>query len=381
MALIEQKTSTSLNPDLRELGVYTDSSQKRKALAMIGDVCIVDSSGSPIEMSTLEDILQLITNLKSENNVSIQSLIETLQDSLLGTDSISLINLLELITDEQSNIKVNVKLPINLKQEADGGLILADMKGPFTWYSRDATQPFIMDCTGYLSMIVHKSTTGVVTPYASNDGQNWAATLATAISTTTPAATILTAAGIYVVPVTGKFIKLVGPASSIQCTIYLSRQPHTPNSTLNNVPFNLAQVAGTTTVTSGLSGMIAAGGNIAPGIAPTANPINIGGADALKTPLTRRMLTNLLGMQMIGTYPGQDSTLLNVLGNNPALRNILEVQDTTITEKGLKTQDLLYSILIEMRVMNWIMYEGFRGTPMIDEPDAVRNDLTMIKDL
>ena len=31
--------------------------------------------------------------------------------------------------------------------------------------------------------------------------------------------------------------------------------------------------------------------------------------------------------------------------------------------------------------MNWIMYEGFRGTPMIDEPDAVRNDLTMIKDL
>ena len=62
MPLVEEKTSTSLNSDLREVGVYTDATQKRKAVAVIGDVCLVDSSGNEIDMTDLEVDIQSISS-------------------------------------------------------------------------------------------------------------------------------------------------------------------------------------------------------------------------------------------------------------------------------------------------------------------------------
>jgi hypothetical protein len=62
-----------------------------------------------------------------------------------------------------------------------------------------------------------------------------------------------------------------------------------------NAPCNLAQIAGTTTVTAGLVGMLAVGGNVAAGVTPTANPVLIAGVDGAATPLTRRLLTDTSG--------------------------------------------------------------------------------------
>ena len=43
---------------------------------------------------------------------------------------------------------------------------------------------------------------------------------------------------------------------------------------------NIAQLAGTAPVTAGLAGTLAVGGNVAPGVTPTTNPLLIGGVDA-----------------------------------------------------------------------------------------------------
>jgi hypothetical protein len=280
---------------------------------------------------------------------------------------------IEYAMDKANSTPLQVQLPIDLKQELDGGLILADMKGPIVWSSLVAAQPIRIDCTGYQSVLVHKITTGVVTPYVSNDGKTWSATYAIATATSIPSATILTAAGMYVLPVVSKWLQLVGPASAIQCFIYLSQTP------CIIVPY--LNIAGTPAITGGIAGSLAVGGNVATGLAPTANPVQIGGVDALKVPLTRRMLVDQLGRQQIGNTPSQLTAGINKIGYDPIYRNILEVQDTSITEEGQSRDELLLQILKELKILNLQLFEMPRllndGQAAIDEPDTMRNDNTL----
>jgi hypothetical protein len=73
-------------------------------------------------------------------------------------------------------------------------------------------------------------------------------------------------AGGVAVPVSGTFFQGTQPISGTVTT--------TPPA---NASSNVAQIAGTTTVTAGVSGLLAIGGNVANAVTATANPVPIGG--------------------------------------------------------------------------------------------------------
>src|ERR1035437_570808 len=174
------------------------------------------SEQSPLNISGLATITNQVDDATAQKQDDLKNLTSDI-DALnrVTEDNLGTADLLLKAMDKNEGMPLNVVLPQNLKQEPDGGLYVADMKGPYIWQSSTASQQLIIDCTGFQSILVHKITTGVVTPYVSNDGKTWSATLAVAVSTTTPASTILTAAGMYVIPVTSKYLQLVGPASVI----------------------------------------------------------------------------------------------------------------------------------------------------------------------
>ena len=305
-------------------------------------------------------------------------------------DGLGTADLLMLAMDRgQDRTPLQVQLPKDLKQEVDGGLFIADMKGPINWISQDASSPIVIDCTGYQSAIVSKVTAGILTPTVSNDGINYYGTLAgTVTSATALASTIPTAAGVYIIPVVSKYLKITGPASSIQCTIFLSQTPLNIGAIAINPPVNLTQLAGTGPVTAGVAGTLAVGGNLAQATAPTTYPLQVGGVDDIKGPtaattaLIRRSLTDSYGRMQIGTTTGQgtgqtSTPTLNDIGYLASYKNILEVQDTTMTE-GYSQVDLLNQILLELKILNQQLYELPRlqqtGMVSVDPPEFYRND-------
>jgi hypothetical protein len=333
------------------------------------------------------DINYISRLIKSIALVEINAIIDALPPSIANDINISelttLINSINLTTDEDkldismafdkaNGLPLQVQLPKDLKQESDGAIVIADMKGPYVWNSSTATNPLTLDCTGYQSILVHKITAGVVTPYISNDGKTWSATVAIATATGTPAVTILTAAGMYVLPIVSKFIQLVGPASAIQCFVYLSQAPvPIPVGTLQALANNITQIAGSAILTGGIAGSIAVGGNVANNVAPTANPIQIAGVDALKIPLTRRVLSDELGRVQIGNTPSQLTKGINQFRYDPTYRNILEVQDTTQTE-GQSINEVLLQILKELKILNLLT---------IQIPDLIHNGVGFPDDI
>jgi hypothetical protein len=333
------------------------------------EVILANTAFTDVNPATADNQAELIRDLTT-----------TEKDGSLAEDSgITVADLLLKAMDKAEGLPLQVQLPKDFKQDQFGALIQSDMAGPYIWQSSTASQPFIIDCTGYESVLIHKITTGVVTPYVSNDNKTFSATLAVAASTTIPATTILTAAGMYIVPVTGRYLQLVGPASAIQCFIYLSVSPYSINpQMLNTAPNNVSQFGGYNIVTAGVNGIPAFGGNIAPGVAPTTNPVLIGGADALGIPLTRRILTDQLGRIQIGNIPSQRSTGMNFLGFDPAVRNVLEVQDTSVAE-GMEVDEVMIQVLFELRILNQQMYELPRllrdGLQNVDQPEDFRDDM------
>ena len=289
---------------------------------------------------------------------------------ITSEDQIGVADLLNELTDNNSNNrKLQIQLPKDLKQEPDGGLYVADMKGPYIWSSGTAAQPFYLDCTGFQSILIHKLTTGVVTPYMSNNMGTFTPVLAVQDSTAIANSTLLTAAGMYGIPVTGKYLQLIGPASVIQCIIYLSQAPLVIDSALN--------IAGANAITAGVNGTLAVGGNVAIGVAPTINPLLMGGADQLTTALTRRILTDLLGRIQIGNVPSQNSKALNTLGYDPSFRNILEVQDTSRGEDNMGKEELLFQILNELKILNKQIFTMQTGQISQDNPDDLRQENTL----
>jgi hypothetical protein len=328
------------------------------------EILSVDKTLTPINPSTSDkqdDIVNALTT--TEEGIGVADL------------------LLKAMTNEDG-LRVQVQLPKDLKQDQSGSLIMSDMIGPYIWSSSTVSQPFILDCTGYDSVFIHKITTGVVTPYVSNDGKTFSATLAIAASTGIPAATLLTAVGMYIIPVAGKYLQLVGPASSIQCFIYLSGNPSSVNANMLSAALqNVTQYGSQPVVSANVNGMPAVGGNIAPGVTPTAYPVLIAGVDQNTTPLTRRLLTDAIGRVQIGNVPSQNTKAINILGFDPTYRNILETQDTTKSDDSQSLQDLNLQILKELQILNHQIYELSKamqnGQTLNDEPNLLRNDTTI----
>jgi hypothetical protein len=305
-------------------------------------------------------------------------------------EGLSAADMLSFAMDRTQNLPLQVQLPKDLKQDLAGALVYSDMQGPYTWNSGNAASPLVIDCTGYSTVIVQKTTAGIVTPTMSNDGINWLGTLASNItSTAATAATIPTAVGIYLIPVVARYMKLTGPASSVQCVVYLSITPFIQESAMINPPVNIAQIAGTITSNGGLAGSFAIGGNVADASSSsTSAPVSIGGVDDTKginaatSKFIRRALVDIVGRQQIGTttgaVPGANSSkALNEIGYMSDYKNVLEVQDTTRVF-GHTTQEFLYQILQELKILNQQIYELPRllkdGQVSMDEPEQFREE-------
>jgi hypothetical protein len=110
---------------------------------------------------------------------------------------------------------------------------------------------------------------------------------------------------------------------------------------------NLAFLNNTAIPSAGVAGIMPVGGNVAPGVAPTANPVQVGGVDVVLG-RTRRILTDFFGNQtVVGPDPSQSGHGVT----QPVL-----VRDA-ISGTGLDAPDLLFRILLELRSVTHYLKE------------------------
>jgi hypothetical protein len=286
--------------------------------------------------------------------------------------SLSPVDSLALAMNSTNGVPLQVQLPQNLKQDITGALIGSDAATLYTIVSTVANQVWIIDTTGYNSIIIHQTTTGTITPNASNDGVNWLGIqgyVSTAVSTP---ATSASAAGVYMFPVNGKFIRLQSTFAGVNAFVYLRQAPFIQTNQ------NLGSIAGTAPVTAGQNGMLAVGGNIAPGTTPTANPVLIAGVDTNTTPLTRRLLTDTTGKLLTTpTALGPDGLTRSQTVHAGQLGTYIQVADTTSFE-GSNALEFQMQILLELKILNQQISELplllNNGINAVTDPDVYRND-------
>jgi hypothetical protein len=307
-------------------------------------------------------------------------------------DTLSPADKLSFAMDKQLNMPLFTETSNPEKRDIIGASIPSDAPAPILWTSvTAASAPITIDTTGYQTVIVQKVTAGVVTPTVSNDGFTFVGTTAVVVtSATAKAATIPTAAGVYAIPVTARYLRLTGPATLVTCIIYLRQQPLDMTSLMLVPPYNLAQVGGTTVVTTGVSGMIAVGGNIASGTAPTAAPVLVAGVDSgqLKpsvTPRTRTLKTDPLGRLVPSNSPFTDvATLMKSLNPDTSMYDVIPgfIKDVSNVNGVLFTEailEVLGNILAQLKVLNFQMHElpGNINTlnPQVDDLERLEHDL------
>lgn len=148
-----------------------------------------------------------------------------------------------------------------------------------------------LDTTGFgaVSVQLQGTFTGTITFQSSNDATTWTASAGWAIGGGAVPITTATAVGQWLFPCVGRFFRVqvttAGTGNPIAIATLKNAGAWFPASTIST---NMAQIAGTASVTAGVAGMAAVGGNIAVGSAPTANPIPL----AWDGTNTRRILTD-----------------------------------------------------------------------------------------
>ena len=217
-----------------------------------------------------------------------------------------------------------------------------------------------LETTGYNSISVQLfaqvAFTATIAFQASNDGTNWNAVAAWAVSPGAAPTSTVSTVGQWLVPVVGRFfrVQVVAYTSGvIGCVSALKSQnawfPFSSPSFAANSSVNVAQIGGSAPVTGGVAGIQAIGGNIAVGAAPTANPVPIGGWDGTNT---RRILTDAVSggvaLGAAGVSNGASvSTLISAATNNLTQLKatlgkvfIIDIQNTVASIRYLKLFNL-----------------------------------------
>ena len=293
------------------------------------------------------------------------------------------VNLLEQAMNDGSGLGLNVRLiaPV-AKQDAQSALVQSDAPAPISLQGLVGST-FIIDTTGYQSLnITAETLAGTVT--ASNDGITWSALTGVPLVLGAYVTAVTAGAG-FSFPAMARYIRLVLTTAGYG-TAYLRAAPwqgiyttSVPTSTASN---NLAQVGGTAVVTGGVAGILAVGGNIAPGTARTANPLPLGGADASN--LTRTLLTDSSGRAQVVDSGLDGAATARTLGMaTPGnLFNVpsLIVQEGTVSD-GQTLIDLMSQVLTELRIANHQLSElPFAlgaGVVSMGDPALLRNDPTV----
>ena len=208
----------------------------------------------------------------------------------------------------------------------NGGVAPAD--GVVVRGTRLGTQvgPIVqLETTGYGTVVLQLAGTftGTVTFQVSNDGSTWASAVAWPVAGAAVPVSTATAVGQWLIPAAGRFFRAQLTSAGTGQPLALAVLKNFGTAFPANIPSsNMAQVAGTATVTAGVAGMIAVGGNIAVGSAPTANPVAL----AWDGTNTRRILTDassggvVLGSSIVTN--GQTLARFNQTGLTPAATQI-----------------------------------------------------------
>ena len=293
---------------------------------------------------------------------------------------------LALALDETNDVRLSIRNADILKDSRNAQVISDAPNMIFGELSSTtaAASQLIMDTTGYQSISVEVAGTFSATFgfWASNDGANWTAVAGyPSAGSGTPISTN-GAVGMYIVPAIGKYFKInltAYTSGTVLCNCYLRSSPMP---FLTNTTFvNTSQIGATAVVTAGVAGMQAVGGNIAAGVAPTANPILTAGIDT--TGLTRRLYTDTTG-RLIPVALDNTNTY-RTIGVLPPASNPQNIGPTPVyitdTFEGQSLIELIGQLLLEMRITNQYLYELPRmlnaSISIQDEPAAMRADATL----
>ena len=235
----------------------------------------------------------------------------------------------------------------NVLTDSAGALRLSDGAGPFIGIGQALGQILMqIETTGFNSISVHLLGTFSASCafYASNDGLSWMACYGF-ISGQTTSILSSSSASIVNIPAIARYFKIAVSSYTSGMPIavaYLRNQPVVYNPI--NPASNIGQIAGYATINAGLNGVISVGGNTAVGLAPTTNPLNIGGWD--DTGLTRRLRTDANGDLRIAG-PGQFD-----LNGYP-----LKVANAPSDSSGIGATECLNLIYAQLKYLSYLIKE------------------------
>lgn len=279
--------------------------------------------------------------------------------------------------DPSTGINLSVSLAGGISKDTSGAQILSDAPNVISFHGA-ANSTIIIDTKGYQSLDL-TTTTLVGSLSCSNDQLNWTNLYGCSLNQSTTVTNSLAATTSYTFPCLARFIKLsVTTAGEING--FLRNVPWSFTG-MSAVPNNLAYIAGTATVTAGVNGTLAVGGNIAVGSSQTTNPLVVGGVDASN--LTRRIRTDVNGDVVVaGLDQTQQTRSIGVLAPSMSQQNVASIPvQHTETFDGLGMSELMGLILIELRMMNFYISQlpdamGSSQNQSFDSPDDLRNNYT-----
>ena len=232
-------------------------------------------------------------------------------------------SLIELLLDPAQNFTLNTTVSNTVKTDSNKATILSDCPQSIGQYLQ-VGQYIIIDTIGYMSIDITTGSTLVTSAVqGSNDQLTWGAL--TGISTSVTVNGAMSASSNFTFPCWCRYIKITATTAGTFAA-YLRNAPFTQ--VQNN---NIQWVGGTSVVTAGLAGVMAVGGNIAVGSAPTTNPMSL----CWDGSLTRRLLTDAVSGGIVNGS--------SALGNGQTLGTI--IAPTTVTATQIKaTAGRLYSM-------------------------------------
>lgn len=220
-------------------------------------------------------------------------------------------------------------VPVVLNDTTASGNITTQNLVPAGTATANSTVPIALNNQGAVAIQVTGTYTGALTPQVTVDGSTWVAlALLQNVSTGALSATITSAAtGVFLADVSGFSSFRISANAAVTGTAVVSLRATTTSgltaidtplpagtnvlgALVANQSVNVAQIAGTNTVTAGVSGLQAVGGNAASGAADAGNPVKVGGLftttpPTLTTGQRGNFLVDVNGRQIISNATGR----------------------------------------------------------------------------
>ena len=317
-------TTFNLNTAYGVIPAVTNLGNEPVAINEVAGVAIPQGGSVPVSLTntTTDGSGSLLVASKQEYAAQTQD--QPLFVAITGdpTGDFAGVNLLEALMDPATGLAASVQVVNQSKVDGVGATVLSDsVPFPLPWLN--VGQSVTIDTTGYQSLDLTTATlAGTLT--ISNDGVTWPSVYGFS-PTTLGISSSINGTSNYIIGAQARFIRISATTAGTG-TAYLRNSPAPVASN------NIAMVGGTAVVNGGVAGTLAVGGNVANAVAPTANPMLVGGVDT--TTLTRRLETDTNGALAVTSllYPGAQYGAFNVQFSKATVAlNTLTAAQSTIS--------------------------------------------------